>query len=1827
MKKEISRDYKNGESDTTGSLTMPEQDEFAKQLAEWEKQASGFLEQSQIGQEQLTTLTNQMDAAVSKAVEIPGEAITIFGQPLIAPPVANILRKLGMPIGVIQSQVSAKYQEGITQAEASIFRNNFYQILYSEVPVAISGGQITSVDDAVALLPWTLLQESWTPAELEDIKSIIENMISAITGVPSLSEMAADAEGVVLPALVAPEPTPSLPLAGVHRLTVSEIAKSFLISPPEAVMSEKEWTELLEMEGYSGADLEQEAFIQGEADRLVKGWAETANNVNAYRSGKVEMPEYTITDMLKEAIVQPGLALLEVASMYFEHVSQPLAGLVWKTVIPDIEAEYQRLRKTESTWQALQMAWEDWDAPFEGSASWILKYILMEGLTDPLTYVGWGIATRITRPIPYIGKLVGATERGAAAVLELPFDLIKSGIKKLPKTPAQRALLAQAKAGQFVDHWLTTYTGKHLTRIAMQGPKSFQRAIDVAIKYTRRYPHSESKAALAGKELLKHSPVDEATTKNWMSRIDSTIADDDISKEMVGNLNMRFEDFFTKRVPITIDEAATEIIRILSPRVTENTHNIAKRLLQERAEAIIGRAYSYGEARSANAAMRALMKNNYNIHLTTENSLAFQSAKEIGAYSTLLMNVSNRVQKIWINQIDRLIIRPTAEAYLTFGMYGPMNVIEDVIRSLSDHVVPRRMNVESFELRHIGLSTDPGLKRAGLSEMMGELWRGGDRASWSNWILQLGGLAKNWGRKTYEILVERPGGIGMDIRRNFVYRREMQLLKELGGEQYENVARITPRPPDIADKKLSKQFVDDMGSLRFSGPDGVRTAKNDYTRAKLLGREVDNILREHPDIPNPSRISIKESYNDGSLLVNGGRSIDKQFSVEASTVMDEFLKGPEYAAQEFGELAEFLTRLEVTNPQEMAQALQQVNIMSQIYGATPEQMIGRITARSKGLPFTDRKLAFDIELDRIHNFIESAGGDIGRVVTKLRRDLGVPANAFNEFYATKSSLLLDIMTTQLQHSRQFRLENMGFRREYFAVATKADMKSSTFWDNFYNRMTTDFHTYNRKMAELNGILASTIEQVDMAAGIRPFARRPVRVVDRPISPSDVAAVVGARGDDISRALMDVMVVQNDRDMFIEYVLAKVRPEDVGFTRENIGQVYDQIVSSLRVKPEDMSHITKIQLELEAARQDIHNLYNAKLLPDNEIAEIHRYVDELADGLEELMFTKVPPRGRRPGRQELKPEYANFNELRQKAYDEAEKWYFKAFTDYTNANAFDAVMKNIYPYWTYETQRWFWLPRSFMKHPGTLTSFERWQDNSDFGYIHIPGTSIDWNPFRGTVYGTLTTRLTRRDFPEYYDQLGAVGEVVEFSDFLSRYGFYPGAHIAAPLAFFGGLEQQMGETLPAIWKTPLNAAIAMFPDNEAIKFISEKVFPDRFRDYMAILMVNKQGGDGTNIFTKMELNLELTEEEEAMWTAGRQEAAKHGIFFEQFGLFRLRTDEQWAMYEQASQAIEDMTGFTIDQQDWLRKHGYRIWDMVGGMSPTQQAILQELDYYQWIGSVRPLLPSRQQLVLNRLEMDWDAVNTYVDGTLTTKLSLQQEFLNGVIGPRAYNDGLIDLYDDQMAFIEQKMLENPIMTLEGRLDYYKEFGIIVPVMHPMRELLNLYFSIRLEDKIDEETGERVKDWDTFWALREAIESAIPDDLKQEWDDYIARNSTRIEQVRRTVYNEYFKVYNRVWEKALDRYNEAEQLLIREFLYLERTGQKLARQDEIKAMVTKDGRQLISAFRSDVSDARVAFRYANPTLDAWLFYWGRTTSFQAPGAEAIYNQIAKDTGRSIE
>ncbi len=1839
-------------------------DKLTKRLEEWEKLSKQHEDRIEALQPQIQVKQAELETALGPIIpELPTSLK--FLEPIRR--ISPIVPQVGAVVAaraINRRRLSTRIKAEMDVIAAELVRNEFYTRLYFVIPDNLSGARMLLQTEAavnIDLFPSTVdefLEIVKPPpglpqSELESIRDTVQDMLEAFEEIPE-ETVARDFPALVVP----PKASPATGIRLISQMTTEELVKQFTRPRlPNPVLPDDEWQELIDRSYPEYADMTRVQIVEAEANRIIAASKLAGEQAANFQAGIAEMPDYQLTDFLKEMVVMPGVATSEVAAVYFEKTSQPMAAVFYKGLIPDIETLYQKHRMTsDSDWSALQKAWEEWDAPGSGVPEFLLKYMLMETLADPLTWLavftlGTSMVAGMTGRFVRFAVILNKANRVVFAPFEVPFDGIKAIVGKFPKTISQRAAIVESLTSRVGRVYLDKYVGKGKSVRKGMTMKDWTRLANRAIRYAFDNPQASDEIATFGRSLLKHKPIDQKDIAGYSEALGHAIPKEDITQQMVSDINTIFETVFSKwgskkgklMLPAEGGKRLLDVLGLGGSK--PQVQKLAARLLNRRASRIVAEARLFANHKNPNIALRKLGQRNFKTHIIIEESTAWLAKNLDSRTLTLLDGIGGSTKAIWQNYVEKYVVRTMAEAYLTFGMYGPMNVIEDIHRSTLGGVFPRRMTVDRLQMLSFKLQLEPSLidPTLGISEAIGKLRRHGSEDSWNNWILQLATLGqKEWADKLFTGLVRLPGGFGMDIRRNFVGQKYLVLFKEMGGQKVELILKAEGRAPALADKKLIKELKQAVYDAKTTlDIDNIRAVKDMFTRKSIYRKEVNNILKDHPDLPNSVRDFLLESFDDDTLFAQGPKSIHKAMREANNRLVNEYLRGAEHATKQFQQLTDVLTSLEVKNPEEMAHLMLNLNIASMVYGATPKQIMAQATISSRGLPLAERRARFDKSFDDIIEFMEKAGGNIEEIVNKLRVDIQA-GKGFGPEHADKSTRLFDLMESKRQVMDKFRTENIEWRREMFAGVEQKDM-TSEWWDDFFIQSDAQYHGINLKMMRLDGDITRTIKDVDLAAGIKPFDRPAVKAVDHLLAVQDVASLLGVQGDDLSRAILDSLTIMNDKDGFIEYVLAQARPGlgDEGFTRESVGAVYDQIALSLKVKPETMSWITSKQMELEAVRQDLHYLHKSKLVPEEELTEIARYVDETADAVEELAFTRGPgiakedikariakPLKPPPGPPTLKPEFQDIDKLRQSAMDEAQKWYFKEYVDYTNGNAFDSMMKVIYPFWNYESQRFFWLPRSFVRHPGTFTASERWKDNTDFGYIPIAGTSIELNPARGTIYGPLTTRLSRRDYPDYYDAWENEGaeSVVQFMDFLSRYGFYPNAVWGIGMAAFGGMETQMGEVLPAVWKTPLMGLQAAAPDNKTVEFITDHIFGERFRNYMNMTEVTARGGNGTLINSKRNSGIELTPEEDALWYEARRPTALKSMFFEQSGLLRNRPPEKREMFKAITSYIEEKYGVSEQQQDWYRKHGYRIWDELGGMSLEDQEFLQALDSWKWSSLAGSLYPSRQQLVLDRNILDWDEIGRYVEDQRDQMSTLEREMLSASRSVEDYLGGVSGLYDRRRDFIKQKQKENTLLTLEGRTEYFEENGIPMPVQHVLRELMNLFFSIEVVEVRDPSTGEIIKDWDTFWAERLAIEEAVPDHLKGEWDTFLSRHNSPLMDLRREINEVYISKYNQIWEQVLGTYSEDEQNLIKEFLFLEKMRLDFPRQSAIKEMVRTDEKRLVAGFRSDVSEAKRAFRFANPTLDAWLFYWGKVDTRLTPQSEAIYIQLAKDTGRRI-
>jgi len=1213
---------------------------FQKLLDDWQKKAeSHFTRLERLGtrgQELETELISlQERGAWTEKLPEPISAIAKIAEPYIlswgplSPTTPAIKQRMG--------QVKTDLEDVAT----NMAKEQFYANIYSVVPQNLLALQQISEAGATPKDPSTFFAnvedvfktftppEGMTQAELDDVRKAVEGIFQSVRAGQPLEageEMAPE----LLPELEVPAPGITGPVT-LQVATVQSILQS-LQAPemPEPVLPESEWQELFDQLYPEYADLSAVEKIEAQAKEILAESKLYNEQLGQTRKAIAEMPDYKLTDFLKEMAVMPGVALLEVGRKYFETTSQPMAAALYKTFIPDIEHLYQQHRATsDSDWQALQKAWEEWDAPFSGVPEFLLKYMVMETITDPLMWLsvftlGASMTAGMTGRFARFATVLNKANRVIFAPFEAPFNGIKWLAGKMPKTISQRALIAADWSGKWAKVSLEKFAGKGKLVNRGMTMKDWTKIANRSIRYAFDNPQATDELAQFGRALLMHNPLDQDTILRWSERLGAGLTREQITREMVSDVNAIFESVFQKYGSktaklMTVNEGAGRILEIFGLRGGEpKLFNQAANLLSRRAGNIVAEAKAFARLSNPGKALNALVKRNFRYYISQMEQAEW--LKQATRIQSFIAGTELKVQAVWRKYVEQTIIRPTAESYLTFGMYGPMNVIEDYWRSILGGVFPRRMTTDRFAHISKGLAVDPDLVNPalGVSETMGKLTRRGGEEEWNNWILQLAVVGqKEWADKLYTGLVRLPGGFGMDLRRNFVGQKYLVLFKEMGGEKFEAIVRAEGRLPQLVDKKLVRELrqavVDAKTTLDL---DSIRSVKDLFTRKSIYRKEVNNILKEHPDLPNSVRDFIIKEFDDNTLYVDGIRSVNKVMRDANSRLVEEYLRGAELATKQFQALTDELAKLEVRNPEEMAHLMVNLNIASQVYGATPKQIMAQATIRSRGLPLAERRAHFDKIYDDILEFMEKSGNNLETLLGKMRAD--VTKFNFGKDWADRSQRLFDLLESKRLLADKFRAENMAWRRETFAKVGRKDL-TSDWWDDFYRNIDSQYHDLNLQMMKLDGDITRSLQAVDMAAGIQPFSRPAIKVTDRVLTPYDVGRLVGAQGDDLSRAIMDNLTIVNDRDGFIEYVMAMVRTGDEGFTREAVGDVYDQLVRSLRVNPEAVSWMTSKQLEMKAVREDLHHLYHAKLLPDNEVAEIGRYVDETADMVEKLAF--------------------------------------------------------------------------------------------------------------------------------------------------------------------------------------------------------------------------------------------------------------------------------------------------------------------------------------------------------------------------------------------------------------------------------------------------------------------------------------------------------------------------------------------------------------------------------------------------------------------------------
>jgi hypothetical protein len=631
-------------------------------------------------------------------------------------------------------------------------------------------------------------------------------------------------------------------------------------------------------------------------------------------------------------------------------------------------------------------------------------------------------------------------------------------------------------------------------------------------------------------------------------------------------------------------------------------------------------------------------------------------------------------------------------------------------------------------------------------------------------------------------------------------------------------------------------------------------------------------------------------------------------------------------------------------------------------------------------------------------------------------------------------------------------------------------------------------------------------------------------------------------------------------------------------------------------------------------------------------EPHRVWIAIGDDLgevEDSIVSSLTAEGRAFGGEPAVPSRAMSEEwrmARQSAYDDVNTQFKLNFPDYQNGTAFNAFMKSIFPFWTYEAHRLFYLPRQALRTPGAYMGWGKYMDNTDNGYIHIPGTSLEINPLRGTILMGGLRGMFYRDFPEFYDRFGGAANVL---DQANRFGFYPNVLIQGALSLAGAKtgQSQTGEMLFPLVQAPIEALVAAFPESRAAKALVELLLPGRYRDMQVAVNVSKRGHSGPELLNKKYANIPFTSDEQKIWDSAQRFPGLFNMFNSQIALFRFRPEELNVFREHVGLLYEEHLGITVSEQKRIREAGLRITDIVP-IPPHLKELINDLDgAAQWRGLTTHLRESAVGQEMALVRTFWDDVDNERQRKTVRQEEYDLQWRQGLISMSVWEKKTRENNQTTHTFTETlkhtAIYQGVPITFEERQIWSENQGLDPVILHPLEELQNIYYDFTIEDKFNPKTGRIEPNYDEFFAYQKAVESSVPEPYISDFREWARRRDTPMQRARRADYEQFIRPYLDAFDFVLSTFEDSEQEVI---LHALNTDDPIERQ-QLREQETVGGRNIVGLFESQLSEFRENLRKLDPELDARLLLW-RPWAFKSAKtshATDIYNNLIRRYGRS--
>ena len=1820
-------------------------------LSPFQRQYTNLLSQQEVLGQQIDTLTRNPPTLGSAVTEV---------EPSIPGRILGFLADRVFPIGLPSPFVPPELREGQEQQrevynqqlealrleyDALLVQQtdltNLFTIVNSQV-IALSDRDPAARADAQALVDQRL-------AELPDSqRSVIQSLLGEVRGsieefVDTLSVMTEEEAQALsqtdITELLFRQPR-ARPVAS-YLLTTDQLRislKGFRPTGPSEEMTGEQIRQILMAQGLDDPELDAyRSDTSARVKELLDSSREIEQNIAAMRSGEGDwmLPKPGVADYLKIMAIQPMLVATQALEKYYHGVVQPIVGSVAYGLSVGIlpgEQQFERRMdealKDNNFWLAAGEAWRSTDV------NPVARFAI-ETVFDPTTYIGWGIAPRLLKPIPFVGRRLSAmtsvAEHAYLQAASAPFRLAGAGISKIPKPTATLALLERGR----ITGLVTRYAAKSnpLTKPTRVTASQTTEALSKALEIEARFPEFLADEGVQIARTLKALPTpDTETVMAWVGRTGGTLTADALTSSK--NLLLDIDTLITRAIdnPKDIGIISRQLMPVLGIEDSTKSFQAVESLVKSVVDDSSRQAKRLINGESQFAITTQIADHAADLVRRNRESASALLAKQRGILSFPLSRLPEGAAALWSGTAEKFLIKPLARSYLLFGFYNLWNVAETRLKILFAGKSPfgRSYPQMHFDALADSVGGRPEvLMGKGSALMLGDTVDSIQAAS--KGIEKF--LVPDFVRRLFrESLATKSQAYSQS---SFLYQLTVDELKRLRPKEWGAIQTALDEVGmdfKFLPRSLRPWAQDATTAAILRGPQAIRDLPKDITTETLRAFNTQRMLSKYDLIDDAAQQYVVSQAENGRLFT----ATDEVIRELTDLTWERHIRSPEFFANNFESMVDEVLSAPINTEEDFFKRLITLQGMSRGYGdvLSHQYRVAR-EASEKVIKAIDNDRIWEMWRRASNEFGTRATDSIDRHVEALRRHLSVTGerSADVDLLMNRYIALKDLDAAAYAWRRNIAEEL--FTHE--APAGSHLRRSNEWWAKAKDQMARPF----REAEESRRAMLREILTLERKIGQQP--RFPVPDASgRTLSRADLAVAYNIRMDDVNTMtfLTDLQAMMG-KDDFIDDVTHRVLynlepgqdPAALGWTEDRIGDIWDDIMRELRLNPENVSSIAPAILQVEDMRRELLTTALESQIPEESSRAFSRWADDLSGKLGQVEGYATPEGTTTQGWLEGK------GQALQNSTDE----FFQTFPDYIDLNYVDTLFRSQFPFWTYEFHRLFYLPRQFMRTPGLITGLGRYNEaTGGDNYTHVPFTSLEINPLRGTILMGGLRRLLIRDYPEYYDVFPKAQQTL---DYIGRFGFYPGAHITGLNVLFGTVlpgQSQFGELVPVWMKAPVQGfqAFANLTGNEimqeASKRLADVFIPERYRDYMIALKVSELGAldeetgvviSGADLLNKRVLDTPLTEAEQDLWDRATGEMSSTFILMDQTSLFRFRPEEMNRAREELDIIAMEYTGLSKEQLEGMRAFGTR-WQDIFPPTPEVRDLLNATEALtRWSGFTTALFGASEQQFRARRSEFWDEIDT-----LRLDIKAEHETLDcqfgfagatgcdhpGSISAREWisqDSALGGTYGDRFDGLKgQDRYKDIPVTREDIVEFYQRTGQPLPVEHPLVELLRLYYDIQLDEKFDEQLGTLAPDYFTFYAEREILLQAAGDQ-REELEARIERYDTELGKLHRWSYTNYLKPYYNRRELTISRLSPEAQPIIRRWLSSDNPLER-----DVLERIEIDGRTVVGRYNQDMRVSSRRFRFFSPDVDAWLAFWQVTDSFVTDEGQRRYVDLLR-------